>query len=91
MMKTKVRMDKPVYLELSILELSKTLMYVEKRFDTLNYEVNRSWSIGKNKKVTELMKDELGGKIIKDFLGIRPNTYSYLADDDNNAIIEQKE
>ena len=32
---------------------------VEKRFDTSNYEVNRPLPKGKNKKVIELMKDEL--------------------------------
>ena len=36
---------------------------VEKRFDTSNYEVNRTLSTGKNKKVIELMKDELGGRL----------------------------
>ena len=89
MKKAKVKMKKPIYLELSILEISKILMfefwydymkpkygdnvklcykdtdsfithiktedfykdiadYVEKRFDTSNYEVNRPLSIGKN-------------------------------------------
>ena len=38
---------------------------VEKRVDTSNYEVNRPLPIGKNKKVIRLMKDELGGKIMK--------------------------
>ena len=36
--------------------------HVEKRFDTSNYEINRPLPTGKNKKVIELMKDELGGK-----------------------------
>ena len=54
---------------------------VEKRFDTSNYEVDRSLSIGKNKKVIGLMKDELGGKIITEFVTLRPKTYSYLTDD----------
>ena len=54
---------------------------VEKRFDTSNYEVDRPLPMGKNKKVIGLMKDELGGKIITEFLALRPKTYSYLRDD----------
>ena len=27
------------------------------------------------------MKDELGGRIIKEFIALRPKTYSYLTDD----------
>ena len=122
MKKTKVKMNKPIYLGLSILEISKTLMYefwydymkpkyannvklcymdtdsfiiniktndfyediasdVENRFDTSNYEVNRPLPTGKNKKVIGLMKDELGGKIITEFVTLRPKTYSFLTDD----------
>ena len=54
---------------------------VEKRFDTSSYEVNRSLPKGKNKKVIGLMKDELGGKIMTEFVVLRPKTYSYLMDD----------
>ena len=122
MKKTKVKMNKPIYLGLSILEISKTLMYefwydymkpkyennvklcymdtdsfimniktndfyediasdVENRFDTSNYEVNRPLPMGNNKKVIGLMKDELGGKIITEFVTLRPKTYSFLTDD----------
>ena len=122
MKKTKVKMNKPIYLGLSILEISKILMYefwydyvkpkydnnvkfcymdmdsfimniktndffediandVENRFDTSNYEVNRPLLMGRNKKVIGLMKDKLGGKIITEFITLRPKTYSYLTDD----------
>ena len=115
MKRTKVKMNKPIYLGLSILEISKILMYefwydymkpkygnnvklcymdtdsfimsikiedfykdiandVEKRFDTLNYEVDRPLPTGKNKKIIGLMKDELGGKIITEFVALRPKT-----------------
>ena len=119
--KAKVKMNKPIYLGLSILEISKLLMYefwydymkpkygdniklcymgtdsfimniktkdfykdiandVEKRFDTSNYEVNRPLPTGKNEKVIGLMKDELGGRVITEFVTLRPKTYSYLTD-----------
>ena len=48
---------------------------VEKRFDTPNYKVNRPLPKGKHKKVTGLMKDELGGKIMTEFAALRPKTY----------------
>ena len=54
---------------------------VEKRFDTSNYEVDRPLPTGKNKKVIGLMKDELGGKIMTEFVALRPKTYAYLTDD----------
>ena len=122
MKKTKVKMNKPIYLGLSILEISKILMYefwydymkpkygnkvklrymdtdsfimniktnnfyediasdVENRFDTSNYEVNRPLPTGKNKKVIGLMKDELGGKVITEFVTLRPKTYLFLSGD----------
>ena len=122
MKRAKVKMNKPIFLGLSILEISKILMYefwydymkpkydnniklcymdtdsfimniktedfykdiandVEKRFDTSNYEVDRPLPTGKNKKVIGLMKDELGGRVITEFVALRPKTYSYLTDD----------
>ena len=54
---------------------------VEKRFDTSSYEVDRPLSTGKNKKVIGLMKDELGGRVITEFVALGSKTYSYLTDD----------
>ena len=54
---------------------------VETRFDTSNYELDKPFPKGKNKKVIGLMKDELGGKIMTKFVGLRAKTYSYLIDD----------
>ena len=39
------------------------------------------------KKVIGLMKDELGGKIIKEFVGLRAKTHAYLMDDDSEQKI----
>ena len=50
---------------------------VETRFDTSGYVPERPLPIGKNKKVIGLMKDELGGKIMKEFISLRPKMYSY--------------
>ena len=119
-------MKKPLYLGMSIFDISKTLIYnfwydyfkpkygyraklcymdtdsfiihiktedffqdisddVEKWFDTSNYDKNdkRPLPIGKNKKVSGLFKDELGGKIITEFVALRPKAYVYLNDYDN--------
>ena len=57
---------------------------VEKRYDTSNYKVNRPLAKGKNKKLIGLMKDELGGKIMIEFVSLRPKTYFCLMDGDNS-------
>ena len=52
---------------------------VEKRFDESGYSKNenRPLPIGKNKKVTGLMKDELGEKIMTEFVALRAKMYAY--------------
>ena len=57
---------------------------VEKWFDISNYDENdkRPLPIGKNKKVVCLFKDELGGRIMKELVGLRAKIYAYLLDDD---------
>ena len=54
---------------------------VNNRFDAPNYELNRPLCKGKNKKVTGLTEDELGGKIMIKFVCLRAKTYSQLIDD----------
>ena len=51
----------------------------EARFDTSGYSKTdfRPLPIGLNKKVIGLMKDELGGKIMTEFVALRPKLYSY--------------
>ena len=52
---------------------------VEARFDTSGYSKTdfRPLPIGLNKKVIGLMKDELGGKVMTEFVALRPKLYSY--------------
>ena len=52
---------------------------VEKRFDTSGYskDDNRPLPIGENKKVIGLIKDELGEKIMTDFVALRAKMYEY--------------
>ena len=50
---------------------------VPARFDTSGYCPNRPLPIGLNKKVISLMKGELGGAIMTEFMSLRPKLYSY--------------
>ena len=125
MKKVKVKMNKPIYLGLSILDkitiyefwydyvkieyedkaqlcymdtdsfvvniktkyfYKDISQYVNKRFDTSNYTFDRPLPTGINKKVIGLMKDELGGDIITEFVALRPKAYSYIT----NGFMEMK-
>ena len=52
---------------------------VKERFDTSGYDKtdSRPMPIGLNKKVIKLMKDALGGKIMTEFVALRPKLYAY--------------
>ena len=116
--KTKLVINKPVYLRQAILDLSKIVMYefhydcmkqkyperltlcymdmdsliynietdgfykdiaedVKDRFDMSGYNLNRPLPVHLNKKVIGLMKDELGGEIMTEFVTLRPKMYAY--------------
>ena len=51
--------------------------YVPVRFDTSGYNPDRPLPVGLNKKVIGLMKDELGGEIMTEFVTLRPKMYAY--------------
>ena len=51
---------------------------VNTRSDTSNYELNRQLPKEKNKNVIGVIKDELGRRIIKEFVWFRTKTFNYL-------------
>ena len=66
---------------------------IEGNFDTSNFAKNHPSKIqGKNKKVPGMMKDEAGGKIIEEFVGLRAklNKIALSANDDKRIILEDK-
>ena len=76
MRRMKVEMNKPVYLSIKTGDFYRDIKGdVEKRFDTSNYSKDdkRPLQVGVNKKRLGVMKDELGGKIMTEFIGLRPN------------------
>ena len=131
-------MTKPLYLGMSILDISKILMHefwydyiipkygdraklcytdtdsfinikiedffedisnaVEKWFHTSNYDKNdkKPIPIGKNKKVSGLFRDKLGGKVMTEIVALRPKAYAYLDDEHKKSkgtkrcVIKQK-
>ena len=62
---------------------------VKKWFDTSNYSEadERPFPRGMNKKIIGLFNDELGGKIMIEFVALRPKMYSYLRDDGSECIV----
>ena len=56
---------------------------VDKWFDTSGYNKDGNrLPVGINKKVSGMFKDELNGKMMKDFIALRAKTYAFLYDDD---------
>ena len=123
LLKLTVQLTKPIYLGMSILDLSKITMYefhydymskfpnkkllftdtdslcyeivtddfyreilpdLTERFDTSNYnpELNTHFLYTKdNYKKTGKFSDELGGKILFEFVGLKPKCYAFITDD----------
>ena len=48
--------------------------------------IRQTTAEGKNKRVIGLMKDKLGIKIMKKFVGLKAKFYKYLIDDDSEDI-----
>ena len=123
--KTEIYMNKPVQIGMSILDISKTLMYdfyygylkpkygdkvrllftdtdsvmflietedfyediahdIRKWFDTSNYPMDHPSEIstGVNKMVIGMFKDEVEGKIITEFVGLRAKNYAYMCEEE---------
>ena len=119
--KEKVLLNKPIYVGMSVLDLSKHLMYdfyynhLKKLYthnirllytdtdslivhvqtediyadmslnadlyDTSNYPAGHPLFSNTNKKIIGKFKDELGGQLLTEFIGIRPKMYSYVGED----------
>ena len=65
---------------------------VNKWFDTSNYDKNdnRPLEIGKNEKVIGKFKDELGGKILTEYVALRAKTYAYVQLNDDKLEEHKK-
>ena len=50
---------------------------VKDRFNKSGYNSSRPLPVGLNKKVICLIKDELGGEIMTEFVTLRPKMYAY--------------
>ena len=119
--KEKVLLNKPIYVGMSVLDLSKHLMYdfyyntmkarygenvrllytdtdslivkvdtedvygdMKKNladYDTSNYSPGHPLFSTANKKVIGKFKDELGGRLMTEFIGLRPKMYSFVGED----------
>ena len=119
--KEKVLLNKPIYVGMSVLDLSKMLMYdfyynhlkklytynirllytdtvslivkvdtediyadMKKNldeYDTSNYSPDHPLFSNTNKKVIGKFKDELGGRLMTEFIGLRPKMYSYVGEE----------
>ena len=59
-------------------------------YDTSNYKSDTKLFSTKNKKVIGKFKDELGGKIMSEFVGLRAKAYAYKYIDNNIEKSDKK-
>ena len=59
----------------------------ETRYHTSNFELDRPLSKGKNKNLIGLMKDELGGHIMKEIVDVKAKKYICLKDNNDEDKI----
>ncbi|XP_071648529.1 uncharacterized protein [Temnothorax longispinosus] len=100
LLKLEVKFDKPIYVGMCILDLSKfdlsyhimcddayeNMKYDTVRFDTSDYAVDNAYNIPLvNKKVPGLMKDENNGAIMTEFVGLRAKMYALRVDGKKNT------
>ena len=132
MNRIKLYFNKPIYIGMSILDISKTLIFefhykymipkfkenqqllftdtdslcyeiknvdfykeikpdINSRFDTSDLDKNNKFGFPQvNKKVLGLMKDEFGGKIALEFVGLRSKMYCLLLENNNENIKKAK-
>ena len=55
-------------------------------FDFSDYSKESKFYDDSNKKVIGKMKDEMGGKVVSEFIGLKPKMYSLIRVDDQEKI-----
>ena len=63
---------------------------IKDRFDMSGYNPDRPLPVGLNKKVIGLMKDELGGEIMTEFITLRPKMYAHKAGGSESTTRQDK-
>ena len=58
-------------------------MYDKEMFDFSTYQTKSKYCDNSNKLVVDKMKEETDGVAIEEFVGLKPQTYLYLVDDNS--------
>ena len=60
-----------------------SLIYDKEMFDFSTYQTKSKYYDNSNKLVVDKMKEETDGVAIEEFVGLKPQTYLYLVDDNS--------